>query len=118
MNKTKRTNTAIYLLISGGVLLVIVAFILVSQRSNAVATSEPTPANNDHEDETYPEISRINIEDAKAAWNSGTAVFLDVRDADAFEASRITGAENIPLADLPSHLDELEQNKWIIPYCT
>ena len=92
MKKTKRTNTAIYLLISGGVLLAIVAFVLVSQSSNAVATSEPTPASNGHEDETYPEIPRINIEDAKTAWDSGTAIFLDVRDADAFGASHITGA--------------------------
>lgn len=116
MKNTKRTNTPIYLLISGGVILVIVAIILASQTTNAAPTPETIPGGDTQEDETYPEIPRINVEDAKTKRDTGTVIFLDVRDADTFDAGRITGAVNIPLADLLSRLDELEQNKWIIPY--
>jgi 3-mercaptopyruvate sulfurtransferase SseA len=65
-------------------------------------------------------IKRVSLEDAKAALENGTAVIVDVRSPEDFAASHISGAVNIPLelveAD-PASID-LEENKWIITYCT
>lgn len=118
MNKTTRINTPIYMLVSGGVLLIIVASILISQNSGGVVTKKPTTLADSHEDETYPEIPRISIEEAKAALDEGTVVLLDVRDADLYATSHLPGALNIPLAELQSRLEELDIAIWIITYCT
>jgi hypothetical protein len=101
----------LHIMIGGGLLL-IVAVILLVNRNNSAAT---TPANADI---PYPEIARVSIQDARAALESGDAVLLDVRSADAFAGRHIAGAVNIPLTQLGGRLDELEPNQWIIPYCT
>jgi 3-mercaptopyruvate sulfurtransferase SseA len=94
-------------MIGGGLLLIVAVFLLVN-RNNSVAS----------EDIPYPEIARVSIQDAKAALESGEAVLLDVRSADAFAGRRIAGAVNIPVAELGGRISELDPNKWIIPYCT
>ncbi len=67
---------------------------------------------------SYPEIQRVSVEKAKAALDGRTAVFLDVRGASFYAFSHIPGAINIPLMDIPTRLDELDPDQWIIPYCT
>lgn len=67
---------------------------------------------------SYPEIQRVSLEKAKAAWDARTAVFLDVRGASFYAFSHIPGALNIPLMDIPTRLNELDPDQWIIPYCT
>ena len=66
----------------------------------------------------YPQIPRINVQDAKAAYDIGNAVFVDVRDPESYAQNHIKGALSIPLQDLPKRIEELDQNVWIIPYCT
>jgi 3-mercaptopyruvate sulfurtransferase SseA len=110
MPRRKRRNTGpnpLYIMIGGGLLL-IVAVILLVNRNNSVAS----------EDIPYPEIARVSIENARAALESGDATLLDVRSADAFAGMRIAGEVNIPVAELGARLDELDPQKWIIPYCT
>lgn len=102
------------LLIGGGLLLVIAAFLFATQ----TASPAPTPAAASHEEETYPEIPRISLDEAKAALDAGTAVIVDVRSAEAYAGGHIAGAVNIPLAELESRLGELDKAQWIIPYCT
>jgi len=66
------------------------------------------------------EVSRVTVQEAKAALDSGTAVLVDVRSAEAFEVSHIAGAINIPLGEIetnPTGL-ELDKDRWIITYCT
>lgn len=67
---------------------------------------------------TYPDIPRLSVGDAKAAYDLGEAVFLDVRDAVSYAQSHIKGAKSIPLQDLPDRVKELDPKAWIIPYCT
>jgi rhodanese-related sulfurtransferase len=69
-------------------------------------------------EETYPEIQRVSIDEAKAALDSGSALFVDVRSAEAYQASHISGAVNIPSEELEARLGELDKAQWIITYCT
>ena len=57
---------------------------------------------------TAQEVTRLSLEDAKAAFDQKTAVFLDVRDADSYASSHIPGALSIPLSELPDRLGELD----------
>jgi len=66
----------------------------------------------------FPEVTRISLADAKAAYDSGSAIFIDVRDRLSFDSSHIPNALNIELAILPAHLSELDSAKPIITYCT
>ena len=63
-------------------------------------------------------IPRISLADAKAAHEAGSAVFLDVRDANSYAQSHIVGAVLIPLEELPNRTGELSPSDWIITYCT
>ena len=66
------------------------------------------------------EVPRVSLEEARAALDSGTAVIVDVRSTEAYEASHVAGAISIPLAEVeanPTGL-ALDKEQWIITYCT
>ena len=65
-----------------------------------------------------PEVKRVSLADAKAAYDIGAAVFVDVRDQQSYAAEHIPGALSIPLVDLTSRIKELNKDDWIILYCT
>ena len=70
--------------------------------------------------ETDAEVPRVPADQAKAAFDSGDAVIVDVRGADAYARSHITGALEVSLSAIqtdPANLP-LDKNKWIITYCT
>jgi len=104
-----RKNPYPWVLMGGGVLLLLVglAWLLLNQQSVPLVT--PTP-------HSVGTVERISLEDAKAAFDSGNAVFLDVRASGSYEASHIPGAVSIPLNDLPTRIGELNPSSWIIPY--
>jgi hypothetical protein len=64
------------------------------------------------------EISRVSLTDAKAAYDNGSAIFLDVRDAEAHAWSHVPGAILIPLNELQQRIKELDPSATIITYCT
>jgi hypothetical protein len=66
----------------------------------------------------YPKVNRISPEDAKAAFDLGTAVFIDVRSQQSYDASHIPGAISMTEEELPGRLKELKTSDWIITYCT
>jgi hypothetical protein len=66
----------------------------------------------------YPDVPRVSLADARAAYETGTAVFIDVRGEPFYSEAHIAGAQSIPEEDLPGHLDELAKDQWIITYCT
>lgn len=66
----------------------------------------------------YPEIARVTLVDAKAAYDQKQALFVDVRDAQSYATEHISGAVNIPLAEIDTRLAELPKDRWIIFYCT
>jgi hypothetical protein len=105
----KRTSELLPVILIGlGVILVIGALVW-----QAVRTGEVTGQN-------IPEASvqRVTLAEAKAAFDSKTAVFLDVRDSASYQTSHIPGAVNIPVGEIETRLKELDPNQWIITYCT
>lgn len=61
-------------------------------------------------------IPRVSPADAKAAVETGQAVIVDVRSADAYAESHVAGALSIPLDELPARITELNPSDWIITY--
>lgn len=104
-----RKNPFPWILMAGGVLLLLVglAWLLMNQESAPVVT--PIPA-------SVEKVERVSLEDAKAAFDSGTAVFLDVRAESSYTASHIPSAISIPIGELPTRMGELDPGSWIIPY--
>jgi rhodanese-related sulfurtransferase len=66
----------------------------------------------------YSNVQRVSLADAKAAFDSKSAVFVDVRDVDVYDTNHIQGALNIPLAVFDAQYTQLDRNQWIITYCT
>ena len=100
-----------WMIIGGGVLLVIAGLVWVMLNERAAPVKTPTPA-------SESQVQRVTLSDAKAAFDAGTAVFLDVRDSGSYAAGHIPGAVLIPISDLPDRMGELNPKAWIIPYCT
>ena len=114
MSTQKKNNPIpILILVSGGLLLIVAAFMLANQNPPAAPTPEAAI-----EEAVYPEIQRVSIDEAKAALDSGSALIVDVRSADAYQGSHISGAINIPSEEIEARLGELNKAQWIITYCT
>ncbi len=70
--------------------------------------------------QTEDDVPRISLADAKSAFDSGQAIFVDTRNQEAFSALHIKGAQSIPLLIFEENFNSLTLNKtdWIITYCT
>jgi 3-mercaptopyruvate sulfurtransferase SseA len=66
----------------------------------------------------YFEVPRVTLEEAKSAFDSNSAVFVDTRSEASYVDSHIPGALSIPLDEIESHINELDPDQWIITYCT
>ena len=69
---------------------------------------------------TENDVPRITPEDAKAAFDSNAAIFIDVRSKDAFIRSRVPGAYLIQFEKFETDITKinLPKDKWYITYCT
>jgi Rhodanese-like domain len=116
MARKKRKNRSkpapLLLLIGGGITLILVALLLFNQNNDTPSSSTIT------EEIPHPEIARVSLDEARSALDSGTAILLDVRSAEAYAAQHIEGAISIPSTEIESRLSELDSRAWIIPYCT
>jgi rhodanese-related sulfurtransferase len=63
-----------------------------------------------------PSVSEISLADARARFDAGTAVFVDMRAGADFAAGHIPGALTITSADLDSRLRSLPPGAVIIAY--
>src|SRR5574341_1630975 len=70
--------------------------------------------------ESEAAVPRVSVEEASAAFDSGEAIIVDVRSADAYAASHVVGAINIPLGEIETNSAglSLDKEQWIITYCT
>ena len=104
-----RRNVFTWILIGGGGLLLLAAILLVFLNRQPQPVSTATPA-------LVEQVERVSLQEAKSAFDSGAAVFLDVRASRTYEASHIPGAVSIPSDELAARMGELEPGAWIIPY--
>ncbi|NJD59509.1 MAG: hypothetical protein C3F13_04025 [Anaerolineales bacterium] len=100
-----------WIIIVGGVLLLLAGMIALFHNQPGAVEATPTPA-------SAAQVQRVSLADAKSAFDDGKAVFLDVRDGDTYVSGHIPGAVSIPISELPDRMDELNPKSWIIPYCT
>ena len=92
-------------------------FALVLAACSPAAETQPAPVIGEPQI-SESEAPRVSLEEAKAAFDRGEAVFLDVRSAASYADSHIPGALSIPLSELEARLGELDPSRWIITYCT
>jgi hypothetical protein len=111
--RKQNSQTPILFIVGIGLLLIAVALMLVSQN----ASTAPTPVALS-EEEADAQVPRVSLVEAKAVYDAGSAIFLDVRSVEAHQTSRIPDSINIPLADLEARIAELDPEQWIITYCT
>ncbi len=112
----KRRKVLLGMIITGGVLMIMAVLALVILNALTGEAPKPTPVS--AIPGSVAEVSRITAADAKDAFDTGAAVFVDVRDSASYEKSHIPGALLIPLGELADHLTELDKESWIITYCT
>jgi hypothetical protein len=105
----KRQNGFLWLLFGGGVFLLLAGLVSVLLNRQPQPDVTSTPA-------TLAQVRRVSLQDARDAFDEGTAVFLDVRIGESYAASHILNAVSIPAAELPSRMGELDPGAWIIPY--
>ncbi len=67
---------------------------------------------------TPEEAKRINLKDAKAAFDAGTAVIIDTRASAAYDSEHIKGALNMPVDEVAKRYGELPADKQLIFYCS
>ena len=77
--------------------------------SEPVATPPPTMP---------PNIPFIEQAEAKGLHDANAATVLDVRDVDAYTASHIPGALQIPLSRVEGEIPYFRKDKPVIAYCT
>jgi rhodanese-related sulfurtransferase len=65
-----------------------------------------------------PEAPRISLEDAKKAYDAGTAYIIDARGEDSYKDEHIKSAINITSDSLKEKLKTLPKDKTIIVYCS
>jgi 3-mercaptopyruvate sulfurtransferase SseA len=110
----QKIDPSIWVILIGGLMLVVAVVVLVIQAQQP-AQSVVT---NQNLNIPYPEVERVFLQDAKAAYDAGTAIFVDVRGDDLYNAGHIPGALSIPESDLESRITNLDPNARIITYCT
>jgi Rhodanese-like domain len=107
----KRRYLYMWMIIAFVVFIIISTLILIILNPPARSTAVPLQT-------SESEIRRVSIANAKEAFDSGSAIFVDVRDSGTYGQAHIPGALSIPLSEITNHLDEIDPSNWIITYCT
>jgi 3-mercaptopyruvate sulfurtransferase SseA len=115
--KKKRSSNSMLPIGLAAIGLILIGFAFLSFQTTRLPPSA-APAIQHSEEDTFPEVERVSLDEARKALDSQTAVFVDVRDAADYAAAHIPGALSIPLGQLDERADELNRSDWIIAYCT
>jgi len=63
-----------------------------------------------------PEILRVEVDEAKRRLDAGEAIIVDVRSAEAYATSHISGARSIPGRGIGDAASALPRDKEIVLY--
>ncbi len=84
-----------------------------SAKSNTSSTTTTAKTENQADD-----APRINLADAKKAFDEGNVVFVDTRAEVQYKPEHIKGAINIPAEAAATRYTEIPIGKKIIAYCS
>jgi len=110
--RVRKSTVPIILMLLGGILITGALAWVVYRFSQPSVPLQPALV----EEDTSPDVPRISLQQAKTAYDQGSAVFVDVRDADSYTQSHIAGSISIPLIELPDWINELDPQALIITY--
>lgn len=113
----KQRNLVPLIMIFGGALFIIGAVASIIWFSNS-SDQEVSGSELIYVGGPQSDIPRINLTNAKKAYDDGTAIFLDVRGHDAYAINRTPGAVDMPESEIMNRLGELATSDWIITYCS
>ena len=116
VNPGPRSAWPLFMIIAGVLLIAGASIWFV--REGGLSVSQRAAQTVTITEDVYASLPRVSLGDALAAYQTGTAVFVDVRDTGSYNQSHIKGALSIPLGELPDRLSELKASDWIITYCT
>ena len=105
-------------LVAGATLIFAAIWLSLPDTAEAPPRAETNPASQENAGLPYPEVARISVEEAKSRFDGNTAVFVDTRDLDEYEAAHIPGAVHMTVADIEARHMELTTSPEIITYCT
>jgi len=116
-NQNKQTKKSPLFIILLGAGLLVLAGLLYWGLSSSRTTVTNTPVQ-----ATVPltdaDVDRVSLSDAKAAFDSDSALFVDTRDLDSYNQGHIPGAVLITSSEVESKLRELDPSVPVITYCT
>jgi predicted sulfurtransferase len=84
--------------------------------TTTVANTITAPKN--EENNQQGEAPRITLAEAKADFDADRAIFIDTRNADAYNLEHVKGAINITTSDDAARYNEIPKGKKIIVYCS
>ncbi len=89
-----------------------------SAESKASKTIAANPSPTQDASQPVDDIQRISIAEAKAQFESGKAVIIDVRGEPVYKLGHIRGSSQIPMNEIAAQASELPKDKTIILYCS
>jgi hypothetical protein len=116
--KTKGKKPGYLTIFSIGIIL-IVALVAISQMIDQRAPVEPLSL--EAAERTIlsdMDVPRARLQEAKAAFDAGEAVFIDVRSRFTYDISHIPGALSIEIPELEEETADLDREGLYITYCT
>lgn len=109
-HRNSRNITGPLLLIAAGLLLLSFSIWQMVLRPSLGRSGYRSPLAADNES------ANIQVKEARQAFDRSQAIFLDLRDSQAYERSHVSGAINIPQDEIGRRLEELDRNRWVILY--
>lgn len=97
-------------------LLIAAVLTVIVQRANT--RQAVLPDVHDASGIPYPEAPRMPVEAAKAHYDAGNTIFIDVRSTEAYAEAHIPDAMSLPLPELETRYQQLSRQAEIITYCT
>jgi 3-mercaptopyruvate sulfurtransferase SseA len=98
--------------------IAVVALVAFALLRNQKPKETPAPAPVSKAPDEMALVPRTALATARQEIESGAVVLIDVRDADAYVASHIPGALQIPLMRIEGEINYLPRDKPILTYCT
>ena len=111
-----RVSSAILLCVTLLAMISLTACNSAESKAKAAVTANaaaPQPTNAPTDD-----IRRISIAEAKAEFESGKAIIVDVRGEAVYKLGHIKGAQSIGFAEIAARSAELPKDKNIVLYCS